>query len=207
MIITDVIPLDKKRRKVYIDNQYAFPLYLSELRRFNIETGNEITGDSLEKIEEILYKRIRERILYLLDSSPRTEYEIRTKLFKSGYIEVYVTPVINRIKEYGYIDDYAYARMYSESLRNSKNNSRRVIEQKLYQKGISAEIISRIMDEVSIDETDLIFKVLKKKKVDTESYNNMDYASRRKVYGYLISKGFAPSNVSRCLGELTEEFA
>lgn len=207
MIITDVIPLDKKRRKVYIDNQYAFPLYLSELRRFNIETGNEITGDSLEKIEEILYKRIRERILYLLDSSPRTEYEIRTKLFKSGYIEVYVTPVINRIKEYGYIDDYAYARMYSESLRNSKNNSRRVIEQKLYQKGISTEIISRIMDEVSIDETDLIFKVLKKKKVDTESYNNMDYASRRKVYGYLISKGFAPSNVSRCLGELTEEFA
>ena len=207
MIITDVIPLDKKRRKVYIDNQYAFPLYLSELRRFNIETGNEITGDSLEKIEEILYKRIRERILYLLDSSPRTEYEIRTKLFKSGYIEVYVTPVINRIKEYGYIDDYAYARMYSESLRNSKNNSRRVIEQKLYQKGISAEIISRIMDEVSIDETDLIFKVLKKKKVDTENYNNMDYATRRKVYGYLISKGFAPSNISRCLGELTEEFA
>ena len=199
MIITDVIPLDKKRRKVYIDNQYAFPLYLSELRRFNIETGNEITGDSLEKIEEILYKRIRERILYLLDSSPRTEYEIRTKLFKSGYIEVYVTPVINRIKEYGYIDDYAYARMYSESLRNSKNNSRRVIEQKLYQKGISAEIISRIMDEVSIDETDLIFKVLKKKKVDTENYNNMDYATRRKVYGYLISKGFAPSNISRCL--------
>ena len=39
MEITDVAPLDKKRRKVYIDGQYAFPLYLSELRKYNIETG------------------------------------------------------------------------------------------------------------------------------------------------------------------------
>ena len=206
MIITDVVPFDKKRRKVHIDNQYAFPLYLSELRRFNIEPGKEITETLMEKIEELLYKRIRERILYLLDSSPRTEYEIRTKLFKSGYIDRYVTPVLDRIKEYGYIDDFAYARMYAESLRNGKNNSRRVIENKLYQKGISADIISEIMENVSVDETDLILKTLKKRKVDPISYNNMDYVSRRKVYGYLISKGFSPSNVSKCLGEMYEEF-
>lgn len=206
MIVTDVVPFDKKRRKVHIDNQYAFPLYLSELRRFNIEPGNEVSVTSMEKIEEILYKRIRERILYLLDASPRTEYEIRTKLLKSGYIDRYVTPVIDRIKEYGYIDDYAYARMYSESLRNSKNNSRRMIEQKLYQKGISAEVISEIMEDISIDETDLIIKTLKKKKVDPATYGDMDYAARRKTFGYLVSKGFSPSNVSRCLGELSEEF-
>ena len=206
MIVTDVVPFDKKRRKVHIDNQYAFPLYLSELRRFNIEPGNEVSVTSMEKIEEILYKRIRERILYLLDASPRTEYEIRTKLLKSGYIDRYVTPVIDRIKEYGYIDDYAYARMYSESLRNSKNNSRRMIEQKLYQKGISAEVISEIMEDISIDETDLIIKTLKKKKVDPATYGDMNYAARRKTFGYLVSKGFSPSNVSRCLGELSEEF-
>ena len=206
MIVTDVVPFDKKRRKVHIDNQYAFPLYLSELRRFNIEPGSEVSVTSLEKIEEILNKRIRERILYLLDTSPRTEYEIRAKLLKSGYIDRYVTPVIDRIKEYGYIDDYAYARMYSESLRNGKNISRRMIEQKLYQKGISADIISEIMDDISVDETDLILKALKKKKVDLVTYCNMDYLSRRKIYGYLISKGFAPSNISRCLGELSEEY-
>lgn len=206
MIVTDVVPFDKKRRKVHIDNQYAFPLYLSELRRFNIEPGSEVSVTSLEKIEEILNKRIRERILYLLDTSPRTEYEIRAKLLKSGYIDRYVTPVIDKIKEYGYIDDYAYARMYSESLRNGKNNSRRMIEQKLYQKGISAEVISEIMEDVSIDETDLIIKALKKKKIDPISYSNMDYLSRRKVYGYLVSKGFTSSNVSRCLEKLTEEY-
>ena len=144
--------------------------------------------------------------MYLLDASPRTEYENRTKLLKSGYIDRYVTPVIDRIKEYGYIDDYAYARMYSESLRNSKNNSRRMIEQKLYQKGISAEVISEIMEDISIDETDLIIKTLKKKKVDPATYGDMDYAARRKTFGYLVSKGFSPSNVSRCLGELSEEF-
>ena len=206
MIVTEVVPLDKKRRKVYIDNQYAFPLYLSEIRRFNIESGNEITSDVLEKIEELLHKRIRERILYLLDSTPRTEFEIRTKLIKSGYTEMFFQPVIDRIKDYGYINDEEYARMYSESLRNSKNNSRRMIEQKLYQKGISKEIISTIMEDVSVDETELIMKVLNKKKIDTESYNKMDYPMRRKIFGYLISKGFSPSNISRCLGELSEEF-
>lgn len=205
MIVTDVVPFDKKRRKVHIDNQYAFPLYLSELRKFNIEPGNEVTEMVMEKIEEILYKRIRECVLFLLDSSPRTEQEIRTKLLRSGYIDRYVTPVIDRIKEYGYIDDYSYARMYSESLRNGKNNSRRMIEQKLYQKGISPDIISEIMEDISVDETDLILKALKKRKVDPVSYSNMDYLSRRKVYGYLISKGFTSSNVSKCLGEMSEE--
>ena len=166
MIITDVAPFDKKRRKVHIDYQYAFPLYLSELRKFNIEPGNDLELSTLSKIEEVLYGRIRERILYLLDSAPRTEQEIRTKLLKSGYIDRYVSPVMDRIKEYGYIDDLAYAKMYVQSLRDGKNKSRRVIEQKLYQKGISTDIICVVMEDVSTDETDLIIRCLNKKKVD-----------------------------------------
>ena len=64
----------------------------------------------------------------------------------------------------------------------------------------------RRQEDISIDETDLIIKTLKKKKVDPATYGDMDYAARRKTFGYLVSKGFSPSNVSRCLGELSEEF-
>ena len=36
MFITDIIPIDKKRVKVYLDNEFAFVLYKGELRLYNI---------------------------------------------------------------------------------------------------------------------------------------------------------------------------
>jgi regulatory protein len=39
MLITDIVSLDNKKRKVYIDGKYTFPLYLGEIRQFNIAIG------------------------------------------------------------------------------------------------------------------------------------------------------------------------
>ena len=51
MIITDILPIDKKRSKVYIDEEYAFPLYLGEMRRYKIKVGEEITEEIIDYVE------------------------------------------------------------------------------------------------------------------------------------------------------------
>ena len=203
MVVTEVLPLDKKRRKVYVDNEYAFPLYLSEIRRLHIEPGNVIEREVADLIRDVLNKRIRERIFYLLDSSPRTEYEIRNKLIQSGYTENYFQPVISKIKEYGYIDDLAYARMYVESLKEGKKYSKRVIEGKLYQKGIAKDIVEVVFEETTFDETEQIRCILAKKRIDEDNYSQMDYNSKRKLYAYLMSKGFSTTCINSCLGEIS----
>ena len=84
MEITDIAPLDKKRRKVYIDGQYAFPLYVSELRKYNIEAGAVLEENVYDDICSLLMRRVRERILYLITDYDRSEQNIRQKISMAG---------------------------------------------------------------------------------------------------------------------------
>lgn len=197
MQITDIIPLDSKRRGVYIDGQYAFPLYLSELNKYHISEGDEISTAILEVISEVIHRRIRERILYLLGDMPRTEKNIRTKLIQSHYTDESITPVIEELKEYKYIDDVNYAYEYANSLKFNGNKSRRVIEVKLYEKGVPGEVISQVMNDIETDETEQIERMIRKKGYEPDELYQLDYNSQQKIYRYLMSRGFVSRDVCK----------
>lgn len=197
MQITDIIPLDSKRRGVYIDGQYAFPLYLSELNKYHISEGDEISTAILEVISEVIHRRIRERILYLLGDMPRTEKNIRTKLIQSHYTDESITPVIEELKEYKYIDDVNYAYEYANSLKFNGNKSRRVIEVKLYEKGVPREVISQVMNDIETDETEQIERMIRKKGYEPDELYQLDYNSQQKIYRYLMSRGFVSRDVCK----------
>lgn len=197
MQITDIIPLDSKRRGVYIDGQYAFPLYLSELNKYHISEGDEISTAILEVISEVIHRRIRERILYLLGDMPRTEKNIRTKLIQSHYTDESITPVIEELKEYKYIDDVNYAYEYANSLKFNGNKSRRIIEVKLYEKGVPGEVISQVMNDIETDETEQIERMIRKKGYEPDELYQLDYNSQQKIYRYLMSRGFVSRDVCK----------
>ena len=81
MIVTEIEDCGSGKRKVYLDGQPAFVLYRGELSGCHIEKDQELPEAVYrEIIDEILWKRIRMRCLYLLKSMDRTEYQLRTKL-------------------------------------------------------------------------------------------------------------------------------
>lgn len=197
MIITDVVPLDNKRRRVYIDGEYAFPLYLSEIRKFRIEPECQITDNTLDMINDVLHRRIRERTLYLISSMPRTEQNIRMKLMQAQYTEKYINPVIDELKRYHYIDDMEYAVNYAESLRDNRGRSRKVIEQSLYSKGISRDIIRTVMQNFECDNTALIWKTLNKRGYNEDNISDVSTEERHKLFRYLSAKGFAYDDICK----------
>ncbi len=197
MQITDIIPLDNKRRGVYIDGQYAFPLYLSELNKYNISEGDKISNETLELINELIHRRIRERILYLLGDMPRTEKNIRTKLMQSHYTDESVSPVIEELKDYKYIDDVNYAYEYANSLKFNGNKSRRIIEVKLYEKGVPRDIIYQVMNDIESDETEQIEHLIRKKGYEPDELCQIDYNSQQKLYRYLMSRGFVSKDICK----------
>lgn len=191
MIITDVAPLDNKRRKVYIDGQYAFPLYLSELRKYKIEPGNVLEQDACDEITSILVKRVRERILYLIADYDRSERNIRQKMERAGYRGEYLDEAIDSLKEYGYIDDMRFARYYAESLKDGKGRSAFAISRALYEKGISRDMIDVVMEELDIDEDAQLIKAISAKGYDEENIGSLDDKERRRLIAYLMRKGFS----------------
>ena len=52
MIVKAVVPVDKRKCKVFLEGDFAFVLYKSEAARFHIEEGNDLPAKTYEMIEE-----------------------------------------------------------------------------------------------------------------------------------------------------------
>lgn len=196
ILITDILPLDNKRRKVYINGKYAFPLYLSELKKYHIQPNESLDDLKWNTITGLIHRRIRERILYLLEAMPRTEYNIRKKLADNHYSEAYINSVIEELKSFGYIDDRAYALNFAQSMSANRGMSRKVIIQKLYEKGVNREYIYEAIDTLPVDETELINKALKKKGLSMDEVRELPPKEKQKIYRYLVGKGFSSFSIN-----------
>lgn len=118
-----------------------------------------IDSDS-RKSEENSIIKAKEAALRILDYQDRTEAELKEKLLKKGFSEHTVQIVTDDFTESGIVDDGRYARFYTQSKLDSGKGGR-WIKQKLSQKGISPEIIDKVLEELS-EETDEYVLCLKK---------------------------------------------
>lgn len=153
MMVTSILPVDKRKSKVFLEEGFAFVLYRGEVERFGIEEGKELEADVYQRIlTEVLLGRAKERALYLLKSSGKTEAWMKKKLKEAGYPEEAVDYAMNFLKEYGFINDRAYAESYVRSYGNRK--SRRQLVYELSQKGVSQEEISEAFSQNQVDDVE-----------------------------------------------------
>ncbi len=47
MMVTAVIPVDKRKSKVFLEEGFAFVLYRGEVERYRIEEGRELEDDGV----------------------------------------------------------------------------------------------------------------------------------------------------------------
>ena len=192
MTVTEITPLDKRRSKVILDEDFALALYNGEIKRYHIETGEELPEETYREImEEILLKRAVERVCYLLKSSDKTEQELRKKL-KDGY---YPGEAIEFLKKHRYINDEEYGRRYVEY--HSTKKSKRQIQYELQRKGLSKEAVTDILEEHPVDEEAQIRDYIRRKRLEPEA---MTLEERRKAMAALGRKGFSFETVNRVFG-------
>lgn len=205
MIVTDIVRIDKKKSYVYIDYEKAFVLYNSEIRSYKMEIDGEIRTDTYNKImNEILPKRCMERAVYILKDSDKSEYILRDKLSKGGYPLEIIDTVIEKLKEYSYIDDKRYATNYVKYNISHKSKNRIICE--LYAKGINKELLQNVFDESEYDEEkigllqiELIKKEFLKKKFD---FLEEDKNLLNKIIASLMRKGFKYDDIMRAYYEM-----
>lgn len=203
MQVTMLQNVSSNKFKVYLDEEFAFVLYKGELSRYKIKENQELEEDDYKKIkEEIIIKRAKKRILYLLEQMARSENQIRKKLKENYYTYDVIDIAVEYAKSFGYINDEIYARSYVQMKLQQK--SRKEIYFGLIGKGIDKEIIDTILDEafVNQDEKDLIKKLIKKKGYDTEK---MDRSKIQKLNGFLMRKGFSYTQIREVLERMALE--
>ena len=181
MMVTSILPVDKRKSKVFLEEGFAFVLYRGEVERFGIEEGKELEADVYQRIlTEVLLGRAKERALYLLKSSGKTEAWMKKKLKEAGYPEEAVDYAMNFLKEYGFINDRAYAESYVRSYGNRK--SRRQLVYELSQKGVSQEEISEAFSQNQVDDVENARQLLRKR---LKGKTGISYEEKGRLYAFL----------------------
>lgn len=200
MRVTAFEELSASRSKVYIDGEFAFVLYRSELRRYHLCVGEEIGPEDYDEIwNEVLPKRAKLRAMSLLTKREYTERQLYDKLAAGFYPKEIIRDALAYVAGFHYTDDFRYACDYITG--HESTRSRRRIERDLAAKGIDRDTLERAWAKWeeqggSQDEAAMIRQLLKKRGYDP---GRAEISERQKTYAFLIRKGFSGEAVRKAL--------
>jgi regulatory protein len=200
MVITQIVKVSNSKFKIYLDQEYAFTLYIGELRRYHMTENEDLPREIYEKLTgEILPKRAKQRCLHRLEARDYTERELRDKLIQGGYPRECIDTAIAYVASYGYLDDLRYAQRYITTY--SEQRSRRLIEQQLLRKGITKDILEQAYPPEAPGsnreaEASMIRHILEKKRYNPETADDKE---KRRLYAMLMRKGFEPFAITDAL--------
>ena len=192
MRIERVESLDKRKSKVFTDEDFAFLLYNGELEKFGVNEGAVLEPKALREILDLLGRRARERALNLLKVQDRTEGEMCRRLSQDGYPEMIVQETLTFLQEYHFVDDARYAANYLQV--HGKRKSQAELKLYLQRKGVSREIIREQLEEAEHDSGEAIRILLEKK-----HYKAGETApeQEKKIVAYLMRRGFSWEDIRR----------
>ncbi|MBQ4057419.1 MAG: regulatory protein RecX [Lachnospiraceae bacterium] len=197
MIVTRLEQGNGKKYRVYADEEFLFALYVNELRQFHIQEGREISSDVIAYIlDTIIYKRAKERALFLLEKRPYSVHMLKRKLKDNEYPVNVIDKVMTFLEKYHYLDDKEYVRMYVESYSGQKSKKQLVYD--LYRKGISKAIVEEFFEVNDYSEQNCFEKQFQRY---VRGKNPHDYRDRQKIFRYFYNKGFSTALIERYIKE------
>ena len=198
---------DSSRLNMYIDENFFCGISLNVVAQFGIYQGKELSDTELNEIlTSELRSRFFDRAVSYLVRSPKTEFQVRRYLkdlaFKKkgkwfedvskediSSIEEFV---VKKLLEYEYLNDEKYAQMFVESRIKNKPRGKNILYGELVSKGVSKDIIEKVLEETLGDEYSVLVATYRKKfkeeKITFEDRKKIDFLRRKGFNWDLIEK-------------------
>ena len=164
-----------------------------DLSRVVVEAAGLRPGDWLDDsalaalTDRDEFERTFDRALRFLESRPRSEREVRTRLLQHGISEARIDAVVERLRGIGLIDDAAFARFWIENRERFSPRGARALKAELRQKGLTGEIAGEEVQD-SIDESASAREVALRR---APRLAGLDYQTfRQKLWALLARRGF-----------------
>jgi regulatory protein len=142
-------------------------------------------------------ERVFQRAGKLLAAKQRSVEELRERLLEGrGATEAIVAEVIERLREYGYLDDARFAQSYASLRVQQRPIGRQRLERDLWLKQIDKSTIEAALDQVfeAMPENDLIDRAIAKR-VRLRG-RPQTRAEAKKLFDHLLRQGFGFELVS-----------
>ena len=167
-------------------------------------------SDEEEKPREINPEKARrktfDRAVNLLAYKPRSVKELRERLLEKTWTnEEIVEAVLEKLKEYNYLNDEQFARDFAASKLRGKPMGKRVLKQKMALKKLDKETVDEAVENAyeETPESEIIKQaVAKRLRLKGKPETRED---SKKFYDYLLRQGFSYDLVSAKMREINSK--
>jgi regulatory protein len=193
MVITSIEQQKKnqKRWNIYVDGEFCCGVAEDTLLKFGLRKKDELDGKLLDKIKDFDEFVYAKKTAYdFLSYRNRSISEITKKLKSKDISTDTAQRVIKHIKELGLLNDEQFAKqLISEKLKR-KPVGKKVLMQKLYQKGIDKNISTGVLEQEFTPEKEREFALENFKKLLPKIKEQDKNMQRKKTYELLARRGF-----------------
>lgn len=189
MRITGLEPTKKGRYALMVDGEFLFSLHRDTVLLTPwLQRDAEVTPPQLEDLRrEDEVRQAKEKAMDCLSAAAQTGGMLREKL-RRRYSEEAVEVAVCRMEELGLINDLDYSRRFAADAVNLRYYPKRRIAAELQRKGVSEEILSKVLAEIT-EETEiktasrLLEKQYREKLCDRRERDKVKAALQRRGFG------------------------
>ena len=194
------------RNKIYLDTEEIMDISPLIRQKYDLKVN-----DSIERFyDEISYEASLEKGIFLISLKDRTKKEVRLKLEEKFWNKNAVLKAIEKLEEFGYLNDLNYAISYIESKTYGKNR----ISYNLFQKGIDRSTVEKAYLTLDEEKEENIDGVKLEKLIDknsrkiniSNSWDEKKLKEEQKLIQYLARQGFSLDKIFKKLKEYKENY-
>jgi len=162
-------------------------------------------------MEDETYQRLLGFGLNFISIRPRSKQEIRDYILRKIHAwkipHEYLSQVIGRLQELGYVDDVKFAQVFISSRNRSRQKGKMLLMRELQKKGVSPEVVERAQELLQasegVNDLDLARIAATKKLRSLQRYDRM--SQRSKLYSFLARRGFDHTTISSVVDEVSQK--
>lgn len=200
--ITDITKQrNGKRANIFVDGVFTCGLELITVASAHLKVGDPIDEETLTELQRRSEtEKAFDKAVGYLSTRRRTCREVRVKLKEKGYLPAVVDDVVNKLSEYGYLDDRKFCEEYIDVYKTTFGAYR--IAAELKHLGVESALVSEVLDEkLGDEEKENAAVAVVEKYLRTHTYDKM------KLVRYAAARGFSYGDVMSAVDILRDRGA
>ncbi len=192
----------RKRVNIFLDGKFTFSLESEVALKENLRVGQELSDGQIEALARSdCFRRCLNAAAHYLSYRPRSEAELKQRLYRRGFDGDSAEAVLKLLKEQGLVDDIAFAQFWRDTRESFSPRSRWLTRLELRQKGVSEDIIGQVVDTVDDDDSAYRAAVSKLRSLPWSDYQSF----RRRLGEYLKRRGFSYGVINHTVRRMWHE--
>jgi len=192
----------KRRAKLYLDGKSVLNLEAELAAKKGLETGKELSEEELSELtDRNNYQKCLNAALKFLAYRPRSEFEVKDRLRRRGFIQEDIDKVTDKLREQGFIDDSAFAEYWRENRESFSPRSRYLMATELARKGVKGVVIDEAVSKLNESESAYRAALPRAHRLSLSDHE----VFRTRLGGYLRRRGFSYDVINNTIEKIWRE--